>query len=250
MCLSIEKFDFSHLFSSKIYAKSRINYSTFLTQPAKTRASGVVQNDSKESLQASIVVLEKEVKNEEMEHPDPEKVREQLLKLNRGTYRGSMSDIEPLALKKKKLLEQKEKYLELTTKEHEAAKKLKEIVSNRQKYLMGPVYEGVICKACQLVVGGLKEATQKEVTNTDINTIADVGGKLCKQRDFEIQYGRVVNDVCVTMTSHDQYKGLLFGPFEREVDFDGDTEFDFSADSMLSKMQAVCRFLSLPDASL
>ncbi len=198
------------------------------------------------------------------------------IKIKNGLYKGPLTTVDAVVLKKVELLETKEKIAEKIAKDKEADKKMKELIATRVNIELGPVCDSAICGACKRVVQGLATAIEKGIGDKDKTTLVDVADSFCKEREFQIQYGKLVNDMCITMTTQQIYKAILLQPFEKEVDYDWvsvyvssvrsqcdichdtcifnfqfmssitptivlqDQEFDFSPSGMRKKTQDVC----------
>ena len=114
----------------------------------------------------------------------------------------------------------KERIAERIAKDREADKKMKSLIAAKTPFELGPVCDSAICGACKKVVEGFAKAVENGIKDTEKTTLEDVANSFCKERDFQIQYGRLVNDMCTTMTTQQQYKALLLQPFEKDVDYD------------------------------
>lgn len=213
-----------------------------LETPASSRHvdSEQQKEKSKEELKTKAQTLEKEIKKAERDHPDPDKIRDMAIKIKNGLYKGPLTTVDAVVLKKVELLETKEKIAEKIAKDKEADKKMKELIATRVNIELGPVCDIAICGACKRVVQGLATAIEKGIGDKDKTTLVDVADSFCKEREFQIQYGKLVNDMCITMTTQQIYKAILLQPFEKEVDYDWDQEFDFSPSGMRKKTQDVC----------
>ena len=167
-----------------------------------------------------IQAMDKEIKQAERDHPDPDKVRDMAIKIKNGLYKGPLTNMDQLVLKKVELLEMKEKVAERIARDREADKKMKELIATKIAVELGPVCDSAICGACKRIVEGFAAAVEKGIVDTEKVTLEDVADSFCKEREFQVQYGRLVNDMCTTMTTQQQYKSLLLQPFEKEIDYD------------------------------
>ena len=164
--------------------------------------------------------MDKEIKKEERDHPDPDKARDMAIKIKNGVFKGPLTNMDKLVLKKVELLEMKEKVAERIARDKEADKKMKELIATRTAVELGPVCDSAICGACKRIVQGFAAAVEKGIGDKEKVTLEDVADSFCKEREFQVQYGRLVNDMCTTMTTQQQYKSLLLQPFEKEIDYD------------------------------